>query len=762
MITSNERGFDDESRSAPEQRASGAGMRRLALLCLILATALGVCAPSFAQAPGDNFGYRATPIWGQIPVLTILWQFSDTEPFPSDYRTTYSQLVFGGTATLKPSLAGELGFFDQASNGSFNFANAGIVGPLYARDIPGTALDESKLASADPATYFTTISRAAEAAGFNFRAFDRNGDGTLTRDELVINTIHSARQSHEFIATTHPAWIPPPTPVVGPVFNELGYAFTRLLGYVYRADSSTSPTTTRPLNLWFNGATGDNYSTGTSATIPAGYGLVGALGRMFNPAALAPLNTVAVYIWRNNLRKDYLLTTTSPTGAEATALQAKGYVFIRQDGFIFDPARAQPPGTVALYLWEGQGMIGGGQNRGIDFTLASGLRVRSQSVSIAQDVIHNLSGLAHEMTHYAGGVDVYGAGFAKNFRYSLMGALQAGRRVSHPDPMNKIIAGWVKPTVRTIGTSGTFDILASAISKNEQKAVVFYHPTRGNKEFFLLEYRYKAQLSARTDIEPLYGLWNAATADNWNTTSRIGGALFDARNPAAKYARTDGFIFKASLPRPVGTIPLYSWYNASNGDHFSTTNPVWAGTPFETRGGYVMQAISGYVHDPARPQPPNTLPLYSWFSPSRQDNFMTTDKGWTGTPTVSTRAPDYTCIRLEGYLEQGAYFNYDGAAFTNLHGIPDAGLAIWYVKIGADGIPLIVPARDGSGATLPGEIDRAVYIYPRDRRYGFSQELFKQSDGIVTVNWPDGTPSGLRLEVLTTDLTQPSLRVRAW
>lgn len=109
-----------------------------------------------------------------------------------------------------------------------------------------------------------------------------------------------------------------------------------------------------------------------------------------------------------------------------------------------------------------------------------------------------------------------------------------------------------------------------------------------------------------------------------------------------------------------------------------------------------------------------------------------------------------------------AQFNYDGAAFTNLSGIPDSGLAIWYVKIGADGIPLIVPARDASGALLPGEIDRAVYIYPRNRSYGFSQELFKRSDGIVDVRWPDGTASGLRVEVLTNDLTQPSLRVKVW
>lgn len=154
------------------------------------------------------------------------------------------------------------------------------------------------------------------------------------------------------------------------------------------------------------------------------------------------------------------------------------------------------------------------------------------------------------------------------------------------------------------------------------------------------------------------------------------------------------------------------------------------------------------------------LPLYSWFSPSRNDNYLTADQSWVGTPGISTIAPDYTCVRLEGYITQGAHFNYDGAAFNNLNGIPDSGLAIWYVKIGDNGLPLIIAARDRSGNPLPGEIDLAVYILPQDRSYGFSQNLFKNNDGTIDIPWPDGRASGLRIEVLTTDLTDPILRVR--
>lgn len=313
----------DESRSvwARITRPSrGHRPSRTRILALVIAGALGAYSPSFAQSPGENFGYRAIPIWGSIPVLTILWQFSDTEPFPSDYRSTYAQRMFGSTGPLRPSLAGELGFFDQVSNGSFNFTNAGIIGPINARDIAGTPADESRLTgfNAAYADHFMHASRAAEAAGVNFRRFDRNGDGVISRDELVINIIHSDRRAHEFMATTHSGWIPPSAPAGTTVFNELGYAFNKLLGYVYRADFTVSPITTRPLRLWFNAATGDNYSTGLgSGGIPTGYGLVETLGRMFNAAAPAPPNTVAVYIWRNDRRKDFLLTTASATSAEA-------------------------------------------------------------------------------------------------------------------------------------------------------------------------------------------------------------------------------------------------------------------------------------------------------------------------------------------------------------------------------------------------------------------------------------------------------------
>jgi hypothetical protein len=726
-----------------------------------MALLMGVA--SSAQSPADNFGYKVTPYWGGVPVLTILWQVTDTEPFGADYKTKYTELVFGSNVN-KPSLGGRFGFYDQISNGNFNFLNAGVLGPLTPRDVSGTPANESTLAGQEAGylEHFRQACLMAEERGFNFRSYDKNGNGVISSDELCISIIGSDRRSHEFISTTEPFWTPQSGPAGTTLYNDLGYSFNKVLGYVYAPMVSPVPTGTKPLKFWFNSNTGDNYSS-TQETAPAGYATDHSFGFVLQVSFVRPPNTVPVFTWRNNLRRDYLLTTTSGASSpEATALRAKGYNMVRMEGYIFDPALPQPPNTLPLYLWEGNGMIGGAQTPSINFSLASGLRMQTKALSVGQDCVNNLTSLGHEMIHYAGGIDVYGAGFGKNYQYSLMGALQNGVRVSHPDPMNKIMAGWIEPIAKTIGTRETFEILATENTKNSKgKAYVFYDPARGKKEFLILEYRYRYQTSENPELIPLHNLWATSLGDNWANTSYSGDALFDTRTITSRFHKTEGFIFKPTSPQPAGTVPLYTWYNNSIGDGFTTTNTIWTGRRGDLKSGYVCNGMIGYVYDPTRPQPENTLPLYLWYSPSRNDNFLTADKDWVGVPGSSTvKAPDYTCIRLEGYITQGSYFNYDGAPFTNLSGIPDNGLAIWYVKLGNNGIPMEITARDQNGNPLPGQSDKSVYLLSQSRVYGFAGNLFKNSDGVIDVNWPDGRASGLRVEVLTTNLTNPILKVR--
>ncbi|NOT38431.1 MAG: hypothetical protein HOP11_13750 [Saprospiraceae bacterium] len=717
------------------------------------------------QTPGNNFGYKAIPYPGGIPVLTILWQFSDTEKFPADYESRYAQLVFGenNNFIVAPSLGGKFGFYNQISNGHLNFLNAGIIGPIIVKDIPGTTYDESKVTDfgLSYAEHFRLASLEAEAAGFDFRIFDKNGNGIINADELVVNIIHSERYAHEYNTTTDFRWVPPSGISDSiPYYNESGYTFSKLLGYVYQA-SQPAPKGTVPLNFWWSPLTGDNYST--LDIRPAIYDSVGIHGFVFENSLNKPPNTVGIFTWYNSERKDYLLNSIHNIDTGAAALKAMGYSFVRSEGFILDPSLPKPNNTVALYFWKGNGSIGGAQNVGINFNSASGLQIQSRSVSVAQDCIHNLSVLGHEMIHHGGGIDIYGARGAKNFRYSLMSSLQSGVRLSHPDPMNKIMAGWIEPIVNTIGTKDTFEILGTETSQNSKgKAYIFYDSLKGNKEFFILEYRYRNSLRNDTTLVPFYNNWDLEIDNRWFKTSSSGVVLFDTKSQTQRNEKTEGFIFKNSNPPPNGTIPLYSWYSCKNIDGITTTDPEWSGKPGDVKApDYKFKEILGFVYDPTLPQPPNTIPLYSWFSSKRNDHFISADKNWTGTPGLySTIIPDYVCIRLEGYIVAGSFFNYDGSAFNNLNGIPDIGLAIWYVHIGENGFPLVLPARDPDGNPMPGEVDAAVYIYPVNRRYGFSQNLFKKNNGPITVSWPDGSVSGLVIEILTTNLTLPVLKFR--
>lgn len=175
---------------------------------LLIVLALAAQGAAFAEPPAESFGFRALPAWGATPVLTVLWQFSDTEPFPANYRARYTELVFGGSGALvEPSLGGRFGFFDQISNGSVNFLNAGVVGPIFARDVPGTPADESKLSAAPTGAneFASMVLSAAERAGFDFRPFDKNRDGVIGRDELCITLINSDRRSHEFFSPRSPS-----------------------------------------------------------------------------------------------------------------------------------------------------------------------------------------------------------------------------------------------------------------------------------------------------------------------------------------------------------------------------------------------------------------------------------------------------------------------------------------------------------------------------------------------------------------------------
>lgn len=92
---------------------------------------------------------------------------------------------------------------------------------------------------------------------------------------------------------------------------------------------------------------------------------------------------------------------------------------------------------------------------------------------------------------------------------------------------------------------------------------------------------------------------------------------------------------------------LYTWYSPGRGDHFTTTDPAWAGAIGSRRSpDYRLVRIEGSVLSAEFPQPPDTVPLYSFWNPERGDNFLTSDPACTS----RTSGDGYTRFRLEGYL----------------------------------------------------------------------------------------------------------------
>ncbi len=98
----------------------------------------------------------------------------------------------------------------------------------------------------------------------------------------------------------------------------------------------------------------------------------------------------------------------------------------------------------------------------------------------------------------------------------------------------------------------------------------------------------------------------------------------------------------------AGLIPVYSWWSDARGDNFATSDPRWKGASGATKDGYRFVRVEGYIHSPDAAQPQDTRPLYRWWSPSRGDYFTTSNPVWAGRPGQGRSG--YQFVRLEGYL----------------------------------------------------------------------------------------------------------------
>jgi M6 family metalloprotease-like protein len=132
---------------------------------------------------------------GARPLLLVMVEFRDQRFAAADTCAARRAAFFG------PSSPNVAGYFRENSNGRFTYADAGCVGPLLARDLASTAVDDATYAGAmEPRNeglegegrevLGDALARAA--ASVDLARFDVNRDGALTPDELTVVMVHPA------------------------------------------------------------------------------------------------------------------------------------------------------------------------------------------------------------------------------------------------------------------------------------------------------------------------------------------------------------------------------------------------------------------------------------------------------------------------------------------------------------------------------------------------------------------------------------------
>ena len=81
------------------------------------------------------------------------------------------------------------------------------------------------------------------------------------------------------------------------------------------------------------------------------YELIRVEGTIFSPDNPQPADTVPLYTWYDHNRGDNFTTSHPDWVGREGDKREPGYRFVRHEGYVFDPLRPPPRGSVALYGW---------------------------------------------------------------------------------------------------------------------------------------------------------------------------------------------------------------------------------------------------------------------------------------------------------------------------------------------------------------------------------------------------------------------------
>ncbi len=137
----------------------------------------------------------------------------------------------------------------------------------------------------------------------------------------------------------------------------------------------------------------------------------------------------------------------------------------------------------------------------------------------------------------------------------------------------------------------------------------------------------------------LRSFWSSRSNDNATSS----WSLFGGLNLAYSETRAIAHVFSPANPQPADTVALHTWYSSSRREYLTSSSPSWQGGPGQQRApDYTWNRLEGYVFE--KPLA-GTVKIVSLYSPSRNDNYLTTNPLWKDTPPP----PDYFQWRVEGY-----------------------------------------------------------------------------------------------------------------
>jgi Protein kinase domain len=155
--------------------------------------------------------------------------------------------------------------------------------------------------------------------------------------------------------------------------------------------------------------------------------------------------------------------------------------------------------------------------------------------------------------------------------------------------------------------------------------------------------------------------YSPSRGDNWANADPlwVTGGCESHGTPGPDYflVRVEGKVFDLKSAQPSGSILMCSWYSPSRGDNWATTDPTLVDAYCRNKQygapgpgpDYFLVRSEGYIYAESRP---GTAQLCSWYSPSRGDHWITSDPLWVtgGCENHGTPGPDYTFVRVEGYI----------------------------------------------------------------------------------------------------------------